>query len=113
MPSFHYLNKQIGLFAKAGEPVISVDTKKKEIVGEFSNGGAEWHPAGEPTRTKTHDFVDKELGRAVPYGVYDLANDEAGSASATPRTQPVSPSKPSDAGGRPWVDLAFQTPPSS
>jgi hypothetical protein len=73
---FHYLNKQIGLFAKAGEPVISVDTKKKEIVGEFSNGGAEWHPAGEPTRTKTHDFVDKELGRAVPYGVYDLANDE-------------------------------------
>jgi hypothetical protein len=73
---FHYLNKQIGLFAKGGEPVISVDTKKKEIVGEFSNGGAEWHPVGEPTRTKTHDFVDKELGRAVPYGVYDLANDE-------------------------------------
>jgi hypothetical protein len=73
---FHYLNKQIGLFAKAGEPVISVDTKKKEIVGEFSNGGAEWHLIGEPTRTKTHDFVDKELGRAVPYGVYDLANDE-------------------------------------
>jgi hypothetical protein len=73
---FHYLNKQVGFFAKAGEPVISVDTKKKEIVGDFSTGGAEWHPAGEPTRTKTHDFVDKELGRAVPYGVYDLANDE-------------------------------------
>jgi hypothetical protein len=73
---FHYLNKQIGLFAKVDQPVISVDTKKKEIVGDFSNGGAEWHPAGEPTRTKTHDFVDKELGRAVPYGVYDLANDE-------------------------------------
>src|SRR5665213_2068125 len=73
---FHYLNKQIDLFVKAGEPVISVDTKKKEIVGDFSNGGAEWHPVGEPTRTKTHDFVDKELGRAVPYGVYDLANDE-------------------------------------
>ena len=61
---------------KAGQPVISVDTKKKELVGEFSNGGVEWHPTGEPTRTKTHDFVDKELGRAVPYGVYDLANDE-------------------------------------
>ena len=56
--------------------MVSVDTKKKEIVGEFFNGGTEWHPAGEPTRTKTHDFVDKELGRAVPYGVYDLANDE-------------------------------------
>jgi len=47
-----------------------------ELVGEFSNGGAEYHPKGEPTRTKTHDFVDKELGRAVPYGVYDRANDE-------------------------------------
>ena len=73
---FNYLNKEVGRFIKAGQPVISVDTKKKEIVGEFSNGGSEWHPAGEPTRTKTHDFVDKELGRAVPYGVYDLANDE-------------------------------------
>ena len=73
---FRYLNKQVGAFMKAGQPVISVDTKKKELVGEFSNGGAEYHPVGEPTRTKTHDFIDKELGRAVPYGVYDLANDE-------------------------------------
>jgi transposase len=73
---FRYLNKQVGAFVKAGQPVISVDTKKKELVGEFSNGGAEYHLIGEPTRTKTHDFIDKELGRAVPYGVYDLANDE-------------------------------------
>jgi hypothetical protein len=73
---FVYLNEQVGAFMKAGQPVISVDTKKKELVGEFSNGGRELHPKGEPTRTKTHDFVDKELGRAVPYGVYDLANDE-------------------------------------
>jgi transposase len=73
---FVHLNREVGAFLKARQPVISVDTKKKEIVGEFSNGGAEWHPAGEPTRTKTHDFVDKELGRAVPYGVYDLAHDE-------------------------------------
>ncbi len=73
---FAYLNTEVGRFMKTGQPVISVDTKKKEIVGEFSNGGAEWHPTGEPTRTKTHDFVDKDLGRAVPYGVYDLANDE-------------------------------------
>ena len=72
---FRYLDQQVGSFMKAGQPVISVDTKKKELVGEFSNGGAEYHPKGEPTRTKTHDFVDKELGRAVPYGVYDLAND--------------------------------------
>jgi hypothetical protein len=73
---FRYLNKEVGRFMKAHQPVISVDTKKKELVGEFSNGGRELHPVGEPTRTKTHDFVDKELGRAVPYGVYDLANDE-------------------------------------
>jgi transposase len=73
---FVYLNKEIGRFMRESQPVISVDTKKKELVGEFSNGGRELHPAGEPTRTKTHDFVDKELGRAVPYGVYDLANDE-------------------------------------
>ncbi|MGO8870047.1 MAG: ISAzo13 family transposase [Acidimicrobiales bacterium] len=73
---FRYLNNQVGVFMKEGQPVISVDTKKKELVGEFSNGGREFHPKGEPTRTKTHDFVDKELGRAVPYGVYDLANDE-------------------------------------
>jgi len=73
---FSYLNERVGDFMKAGEPVISVDTKKKELVGEFSNGGREYHPIGEPPRVKTHDFVDKELGRAVPYGVYDLANDE-------------------------------------
>ena len=73
---FVYLNAEVRAFAEAGEPVISVDTKKKELVGEFSNNGREYHPSGEPTRTKTHDFIDKELGRAVPYGVYDVMNDE-------------------------------------
>jgi transposase len=73
---FVYLNEEVTRFAAAGQPVISVDTKKKELVGEFSNGGREYHLVGAPTRTKTHDFVDKELGRAVPYGVYDVANDE-------------------------------------
>jgi transposase len=73
---FGYLHDEVTTFAEANEPVISVDTKKKELVGEFSNGGREYHPKGEPTRTKTHDFVDPELGRAVPYGVYDIQNDE-------------------------------------
>ena len=73
---FVYLNDLVRAMVEHGEPVISVDTKKKELVGDFSNGGREYHPKGEPTRTKTHDFVDKELGRAVPYGVYDLAHDE-------------------------------------
>jgi transposase len=73
---FVYLDGLVRAFAAANQPVISVDTKKKELVGEFSNGGAEYHLVGEPTRTKTHDFVDKQLGRAAPYGVYDIANDE-------------------------------------
>jgi hypothetical protein len=63
-------------FLAQGQPAISVDTKKKELVGEFANGGREWQPKGEPDQVNVHDFIDKELGRAVPYGVYDLANDE-------------------------------------
>src|SRR5487761_1629048 len=73
---FHYLNEQVGTHLSAGQPVISVDTKKKELVGEFLNKGREYQPIGEPVRVKTHDFVDKDLGRAVPYGIYDLSNDE-------------------------------------
>ena len=59
-------------FQAAGEPVISVDTKKKELVGNYKNGGREWHPRGEPERVEVHDFKG-ELGRAVPYGVYDMS----------------------------------------
>jgi transposase len=73
---FQYLNDQATSFIEAGQPVISVDTKKKELVGDFSNKGREYQPAGEPVRVNVHDFVDKELGRAVPYGIYDLINDE-------------------------------------
>ena len=53
--------------------MISVDTKKKELVGKFTNGGREWRPRGEPGRSRTHDFPDLELGKAIPYGIYDLA----------------------------------------
>ncbi len=73
---FHYLNDEVTDFLRADQPVISVDTKKKELVGEYTNGGKEYHPEGEPTRVKTHDFVDKDLGRAVPYGIYDIGNNE-------------------------------------
>ena len=73
---FRYLNNTSGRFIAEGQPVISVDTKKKELVGEFSNGGREWQPQGEPEEVNVHDFIDKKLGRAVPYGVHDLANDE-------------------------------------
>ena len=60
----------------AGQPVISVDTKKKELVGDFKNGGREWRPKGEPELVRVHDFMDKQLGKAIPYGVYDLAANQ-------------------------------------
>ena len=69
---FRYINAQVAAFQAGGDPVISVDTKKKELVGNYANGGAEWEPAGDPRRVNVHDFADKELGKAVPYGVYDV-----------------------------------------
>ncbi|MEV0282448.1 ISAzo13 family transposase [Streptomyces sp. NPDC050610] len=69
---FHYLNEQARDHQNSGAPVISVDTKKKELVGTFKNNGREWEPKGEPVRVDTHDFPDRELGRAVPYGIYDV-----------------------------------------
>ena len=56
--------------------MISVDTKKKELVGDFKNGGREWQPKGEPEEVQVHDFLDKELGKAIPYGVYDLSENQ-------------------------------------
>ena len=72
---FSYLNDQAGEHLAAGDPVISVDTKKKELVGPYKNAGAEWRPAGQPEPVKVHDFIDPALGKANPYGVYDLATD--------------------------------------
>jgi len=70
---FTFLNDQVTAFTAAGDPVISVDTKKKELIGNFSIGGREWEPTGEPTKTSVHDFIDKKLGKVAPYGVYDIA----------------------------------------
>jgi transposase len=70
---FRYINEQAKAHQAAGDPVISVDTKKKEVVGPLRNGGREWRPAGDPVQVSTHDFPDRELGKAVPYGIYDLA----------------------------------------
>ncbi|MDP9850474.1 ISAzo13 family transposase [Streptosporangium lutulentum] len=69
---FRYINEQVTSYQHTGDPVISVDTKKKELVGEFKNAGRAWRPVGEPTATRTHDFLDPGLGKAVPYGIYDL-----------------------------------------
>ncbi len=73
---FEHINARTTHYLKAGEPAISVDTKKKELIGDFKNAGREWQPEGEPEKVRTHDFIDPVLGKAIPYGVYDLANNE-------------------------------------
>jgi DDE family transposase len=73
---FEYINRRVTAFHRRRQPVISVDTKKKELVGEFKNPGEEWHPKGQPETVNVHDFPDPKLGKAIPYGVYDLACNE-------------------------------------
>lgn len=68
---FNYINRQVDGHQKQGQPVISVDTKKKELVGDFKNAGQEWRPKGEPEEVRGHDFMDHELGKVNPYGVFD------------------------------------------
>jgi hypothetical protein len=73
---FEFINAQATRFQERRQPAISVDTKKKELVGDFKNGGREWNPQGEPEKVRVHDFKDKELGKAIPYGVYDITNNQ-------------------------------------
>ena len=73
---FRHINERVGAAIAAGEPAISIDTKKKELVGEFKNGGREWRPKGEPAKTLTHDFPSQATGKAIPFGVYDIAANE-------------------------------------
>ncbi len=73
---FRHINQAAKAAVAAGWPVISVDTKKKELVGDFKNAGREWHLKGKPELVRVHDFKDKQLGKAIPYGVYDLRLDE-------------------------------------
>ena len=72
---FQYINRRAKAFQKQGQPVVSVDTKKKELVGQFRNGGHEWHPQGQPEEVEVHDFPDKVMGKVIPYGVYDEATN--------------------------------------
>ncbi len=73
---FQYISRMTQRHLRRKLPVISVDTKKKELVGPYKNGGREWQPEGEPEPVKVHDFIDKKLGKAIPYGVYDVARNE-------------------------------------
>lgn len=72
---FEHINSEAKAFQERGAPVISVDAKKKELVGDFKNGGREWHPQGEPEKVRVYDFKDKKLGKVTPYGIYDIANN--------------------------------------
>jgi hypothetical protein len=74
---FEHINSQTQAFQRRGQPVISVDTKKKELIGNFRNGGREWRPKEKPLEVRVHDFQDPKLGKAIPYGVYDLTHNEA------------------------------------
>ncbi len=74
---FQFIAARAKAFQEQGQPVISVDTKKKELVGPYKNGGRTYRPKGDPVKVKTHDFMDKELGKVAPYGVYDVKNNEA------------------------------------
>jgi len=73
---FQYIDQQVRRFRRRGQPVISVDAKKRELVGDFKNGGREWQPKGQPEPVRMHDFRDKTLGVAIPYGVYDLTQNQ-------------------------------------
>lgn len=73
---FEHINSHVQRFLSRGEPVISIDTKKKELIGDFKNGGREWRPQGQPENVRVHDFLNKKLGKAIPYGVYDLLNNQ-------------------------------------
>jgi len=73
---FEHINAMVKQFQGRGQPAISVDTKKKELVGDFKNGGREWMPRGQPDEVRVHDFMDKTLGKAIPYGVYDITSNQ-------------------------------------
>jgi hypothetical protein len=74
---FGYLNRQVKAFRRAGDPVISVATKKKELVGAFKNGGRRWLPKGKADQVSVHDFPPLGKGKAIPYGAYDIARNRA------------------------------------
>ncbi len=91
---------------EAGQPVISVDTKKKELIGNYKNGGTDYRRKGDPRRVKVHDFEDKQLGKVVPYGVYDVGANAGWVSVGSQATRVSSPSLPSAAGSTQWVASA-------
>jgi hypothetical protein len=86
---FHYIARKVRQFQRRGEPTISVDTKKKELIGPFKNAGREWEPRGEPVNVNAYDFPDLAEGKAIPYGVYDLTQNEGSVSVGTDHDTPA------------------------
>ncbi len=106
---FEHINTAVIVTQAAGQPVISIDTKKKELIGSYKNAGSDYRPEGCPERVNVHDFVDPLLGKAVPYGVYDVAAN-AGCVSVELVTTPLSlRSIPSGAGWMSWGTSGIRT----
>ena len=101
---FAYLNQILTDHTGQGQPVVSVDTKKKELVGDFKNNGREYQPLGRPERVQVHDFPDKVLGKAIPYGIYDVSANTGWVASVSTTTPPRSPCRPCADGGTPSAE---------
>ena len=80
---FRYINEQVRTHLERGQPVVSVDAKKKELIGRYKNGGREWRPQGTPEQVNTYDFIDRTLGKAIPYGIYDLSRNRGWVAVGT------------------------------
>ena len=88
---FRHINAGAARQLRLRQPAISVDTKKKELVGDFKNSGREWHPRGDPQQVRVHDFIDPQKGKAIPYGVYDLALNKGWVAVGIDHDTAVSP----------------------
>jgi hypothetical protein len=86
---FHYIARKVRQFQRRGQPAISVDTKKKELIGPFKNAGREWQPRGEPEKVNAYDFPNLAEGKAIPYGVYDLAQNEGWVSVGTDHDTPA------------------------
>ena len=107
---FEHLDRAVQLQLSLGEPVISVDTKKKELVGPFKNGGRELRPKGAPEQVLVHDFLIPDLGRVSPYGVYDIARTRPGSVWGRTTIRLLLPSRASGVGGAAWGRRSTRAP---
>ena len=107
---FEYLNRRVKRQLQQGQPVISVDTKKKELVGDFKNNGRDLRPKGDPEKVRVHDFIIPELGRANPYGIYDIARNTGWVSVGVDHDTAGSRSRVSGAGGTQWTAWSIRKP---